>query len=145
MRGVLTFASLLIVAMRCSADEIGDYGPDIFPGITRMEVCGSFRVMVVYGNGTDNLYVDEQEFSSNQVTMVIKRGFSFIEFNAYEASNSITQLSCENAKDGLHIHGKATSGHSCQTYSFWIVMNTKSGEYKYSDTQRRGDSCPRPR
>ena len=141
-------AALLIAAVPCQASEsasvemdesVAVYGPGIFPAITRMEICGSFRVMIVYWAGTDMLFVDETQPSEDQSTAAGKRGFSIREFNYYEDSNSIVELSCKNARHGLLIKGKATSGHTSQTYSFRIVMDTESGRYKYSDTQRSAD------
>ena len=149
MRGIpLTSAALLVAAVPCQASEsasvkmdeaVAAYGPGIFPAITQMEFCGRFRVMIVYWAGTDMLFVDLTQPSDGQSTLAVKRGFSIREFNYYEDSNNITQLSCKNARDRLYINGRATSGHTSRTYSFRIVMDTKSGKYKYSDTQRSAD------
>ncbi len=120
-------------------EAIAVYGPGIFPAITRMEICDNFRVMIVYWAGTDMLFVDETSPSEGQSTMAVKRGFSISQFNYYEDSNSIKELSCKKSKAVLRITGKATSGHTSETYSFRITMDTLSGAYKYSDTQRRRD------
>jgi hypothetical protein len=71
-------------------------------------------------------------------TTSIKRGFSIREFNYYEDSNDITELSCRKpSSEVLQITGKATSGHTNETYSFRIDIDASTGSYKYSDTQRK--------
>jgi hypothetical protein len=119
-------------------EAFAKYGPGVFSAVTRMEVCGFFRVMVVYWAGTDMLFVDEIQPSQGESTMSVKRGFSIREFNYYEDSNSITELSCRTPSFAiLRITGKVESGHTNMTYSFRIDMDTSTGNYKYSDTQRK--------
>src|SRR5262245_14631740 len=40
-------------------DSVAVYGPEIFPALTQLRLCGNFRVLVAYVNGTDLLFVDE--------------------------------------------------------------------------------------
>src|SRR5687768_12533878 len=49
-------------------EALAKYGPGVFPAVTRMEVCGFFRVMVVYWAGTDMLFVDEIQPSQGEST-----------------------------------------------------------------------------
>lgn len=112
------------------------YGPGIFPAITRMEVCGAFRAMVVYWAGTDMLFVDEVAPALNESTMAVRRGLSIREFNHYEDSNTIKSLSCRISRGNLRVSGKAADGHSSGTYAFQIVLDTASWKYTYSDTRK---------
>jgi len=117
-------------------EALAKYGPGIFPAVTRMEVCGRFRVLVVHWAGTDMLFVDEVEPALNESTLAVKRGFSIREFNSYEQSTTIRELSCDlQSSRSLRVAGKAHSDHSERDYSFVLEMDPASGKYKYSDTQ----------
>jgi hypothetical protein len=71
------------------------YGPEIFPALTHVHLCGDFRVLVAYVNGTDLLFIDEVEPADAGSTYRVVRSFGLIEFNHYEASRSITDVACQ--------------------------------------------------
>ncbi|HEX5048668.1 MAG TPA: hypothetical protein VFX89_16270 [Gammaproteobacteria bacterium] len=108
------------------------YGPGIFPAITQVARCGDYRVLVVYGNGTDMLFLDKLVRVDNESTFAATDGFSFREFNFYEDSNQIESVSCKEAGPGeLRIVGRAYSFHSEKHYDFSIVMDTARQSYTF--------------
>lgn len=119
-------------------ESVAVYGPEIFPALTRLQRCGNFRVLVAYVNGTDLLFVDEVVPIEGGSTNRVARSFGFVEFNYYEASRSIEQLACrEQDAESLEISGSGHDGHDNEDFEFTILLDTRTGEYEYSDTLDR--------
>lgn len=111
------------------------YGPGIFPALTHVRLCGDFRVLVAYVNGTALLFVDEVGLAEGASTYRVTKSFGFIEFNHYEASRSIMDIACQK-RDGesLEITGTGNDGHDNEDFDFKVLLNTRTGDYQYSDT-----------
>jgi hypothetical protein len=111
------------------------YGPEIFPALTHVHLCGDFRVLVAYVNGTDLLFIDEVVPAEGGSTHRVAKSFGFIEFNHYEASRSITDVACQKRDaESLEISGSGHDGHDNKDFDFNVLLNTRTGEYQYSDT-----------
>jgi hypothetical protein len=116
-------------------ESVAVYGPEIFPALTRLRLCGNFRVLVAYVNGTDLLFVDEVAPIEGGSTNRVAKSFGFVEFNHYEASNSITDIACQKrGAESLEISGRGHDGHENKGFEFKVLLNTRTGEYQYSDT-----------
>jgi uncharacterized protein (TIGR02246 family) len=116
-------------------ESVAVYGPGIFPALTQLRLCGDFRVLVAYVNGTDLLFVDEVTPIEGGSTNRVAKSFGFVEFNHYEASTSITGLACrEGSAESLEITGTGHDGHENKDFEFRVLLNTRTGEYEYSDT-----------
>jgi len=116
-------------------ESVAVYGPEIFPGLTHLHQCGEFRALVAYVNGTDMLFVDEVAPADGDSTLRVVKSFSFVEFNHYEASRSISEVSCLR-RDALtlEVTGSGDDGHSNSKFEFMIMLNVSTGEYEYSDS-----------
>jgi hypothetical protein len=116
-------------------ESVAVYGPEIFPALTQLHLCGNFRVLVAYVNGTDLLFVDEVAPIEDGSTNRVAKSFGFIEFNHYEASSSIANLACQKLDaESLEISGSGHDGHENKDFEFKVLLNTRTGEYEYSDT-----------
>ena len=119
-------------------ESVAVYGPEIFPALTQLHLCGNFRVLVAYVNGTDLLFVDEVVPIEDGSTNRVAKNFGFIEFNHYEASSSITDVACQkHDTESLEISGSGHDGHENKDFKFKVLLNTRTGEYQYSDTLGR--------
>ena len=117
-------------------EAVAKYGPGLFPAITRLTRCGDYRVFVVYGNGTDMLFMDKLVATQNESTFAAEDGMSFEEFNSYEESTTIRDVSCGLVgPTKLRIVGKAHSFHSDKSFRFTIVVDTARRSHTYADTQ----------
>jgi hypothetical protein len=118
-------------------ESVAVYGPEIFPALTQLHLCGNFRVLVAYVNGTDLLFVDEVAPIEGGSTKRVVRSFGFVEFNHYEASSSITDLACQKrSAESLEIIGSGHNGHEDEDFDFRVLLDARTGEYEYSDTLR---------
>ena len=116
-------------------ESVAVYGPEIFPALTQLHLCGNLRVLVAYVNGTDLLFVDEVAPIEGGSTNRVAKSFGFIEFNHYEASRSITDLACQKRDaESLEISGSGHDGHEDKDFEFKVLLNTRTGEYEYADT-----------
>lgn len=116
-------------------DSVAVYGPGIFPALTQLRACGNFRVLVAYVNGTDLLFVDEVEPTAGGSTNRVTKSFGFVEFNHYEASSSIAEVACQlRDAESLEIVGRGHDGHENKDFEFKVLLNTRTGEYGYSDS-----------
>jgi hypothetical protein len=132
-------SSLLAQPARVAFEEsVAVYGREIFPALTQLHLCGDFRLLVAYVNGTDLLFVDEVAPIEDGSTTRVTKSFGFIEFNHYEASRSIKSVACRNHDAGsLEITGSGHDGHENEDFEFAVLLNTQTGEYQYSDTLDR--------
>ena len=112
------------------------YGSGIYPAITKVSVCGEYRVLVAYLHGTDMLFLDRISPVLNGSTYQASEGYSFKEFNFYHASFFIENIKCTIEFDGsLKIYGEASSGHSDEHFIFTILMDLQTRTYEYADSQ----------
>lgn len=119
-------------------EAVAVYSPGLFPAIIKIARCGDYRILVVYGNGTDMLFMDKLAPARNESTLAAEDGISFREFNAYEQSSQIEDVSCKLISPArLRITGKAHSFHSEKSFRFTIVVDTAKRSYTYDDTQTR--------
>jgi hypothetical protein len=121
---------------RVTFDEsVAVYGPEIFPALRRIQFCGDFRVLVAYINGTDLLFVDEVILAEGDSTFSVVGSYSFVEFNAYETSRFVTDVSCRHRDaETLEITGNGNDGHRNADFEFTLSLNTSTGDYTYSDS-----------
>ena len=124
---------------RVAFDEsVAVYSAEIFAALTQLRQCGDFRVLVAYVNGTDLLFVDEIVAAEGGSTYRVARSFGFVEFNHYEASRFISNVSCEHREaDVLEIKGSGHDGHRNEDFEFTVSLDTRSGAYRYTDTLER--------
>lgn len=116
-------------------ESVAIYGPEIFPALAKLQLCGDFRVLVAYINGTELLFVDEVAPAERGSTLRVVRSFGFSEFNHYEASRSISEVSCQR-RDAttLEISGSGNDGHSDRDFEFTISLDAETGEYENSES-----------
>ena len=116
-------------------DSIAVYGPEVFPALTLVRQCDDFRVLVAYVNGTDLLFVDQLVPAEGGSTYRAGTSFGFVEFNHYEASRSVNDIACAFQDTGrLRISGTGFDGHAGENFKFTIVLDTRTGQYRYSDS-----------
>lgn len=116
-------------------EAIAEYGPGLFPAMTQLARCGDFRVFVVYGNGTDMLFMDRLVPAANESTFAAVDGMSFAEFNTYEESRTVETLTCKLLEAGkLQIAGQAHSSHDDKSFRFTFVVDTVNRSYEYQET-----------
>jgi hypothetical protein len=95
-------------------------------------------VLVAYVNGTDLLFVDEVVPIEGGSTTRVAKSFGFVEFNHYEASSSIKELTCRTRDaESLEISGNGHDGHEDRDFEFKVLLDTRTGEYEYSDSLDR--------
>ena len=135
---VLFFLSIPTAAQTARVgfeESIAVYGPEIFPALTLVRLCGDFRLLVAYVNGTDLLFVDKLIPAAGGSTYRVEKSFGFGEFNHYEASRDISAVTCEKRDSGfLEIMGSGTDGHSNREFDFKVLLDTQTGAYQYTDT-----------
>ena len=119
-------------------ESIAVYSPGIFPAITKLVRCGDYRVLVVYANGTDLLFMDRLVTTQNESTYATEDGMSFSEFNHYEESIEINEVSCRLVEpQKVRITGRAHSAHSEQNFRFILTVDVGNRTHTYEDTQRK--------
>ena len=117
-------------------ESVAVYGPEIFPAVRRIRLCGDFRILVAYINGTDLLFVDEVTLAEGDSTFSVVRSYSFVEFNAYEASRLVTEVSCQQRDaETLEITGSGNDGHRNADFEFVLSLSTSTGDYSYSERE----------
>jgi hypothetical protein len=136
--GLLTASSLLArEEARIGFEEaVAVYGPGLYPAITKLARCEDYRVFVVHGNGTDMLFMDRLVPVQNESTFAAEDGMSFSEFNSYEESIQIKDVSCQLLGPArLQITGQAHSFHTEKTFRFTLVVDVAKRSHTYQDTQ----------
>lgn len=119
-------------------EAVAVYGPGLYPAITKLARCGDYRVFVVYGNGTDMLFMDRLVPVQNESTYAAEDGMSFSEFNTYEDSTQIEAVACHLlAPTKVKITGRAHSFHSERTFRFTLTVDVAKRSHTYEDTQPR--------
>lgn len=105
--------------------------------MTKIALCGDYRVFVVYGNGTDMLFMDKLVPVRNGSTYAAEGGISFTEFNSHEESLQIEDVSCRQ-RDSTHVRiaGRVHSFHTDKGFRFTLVVDVAKHSYTYDDTQR---------
>ena len=117
-------------------EAVAVYGPGLYPAITKLIRCGDYRVFVVYGNGTDMLFMDRLVPVRNESTFAAADGTSFREFNSYEQSSQIEDVSCQLLGPArLQITGQAHSFHTKKTFRFTLLVDAAKRSYTYEDTE----------
>ena len=117
-------------------EAVAVYGPGLYPAITKLARCGDYRVFVVYGNGTDMLFMDRLVPVQNESTFAAEDGMSFSEFNSYEQSIQIKEVSCQLlGLARLRITGRAHSFHTEKSFRFTLVVDVAKRSHTYEDTQ----------
>jgi len=114
------------------------YPTHLLPGITALKSCDTFRVMAVYANGEDMLFLDEvkPDKAADESTNRVTRVMSFAEFNTYHADVSIDSFSCKSTGPAsLLIAGAADDVEDGvhHKYHFEIHVDTKLWRYRYMD------------
>ena len=117
-------------------EAVAVYGPGLYPAITKLVRCGDYRVFVVYANGTDMLFMDRLVPVQNESTFAAEGGMSFSEFNSYEESSQIEDVSCQLLEPArLQITGQAHSFHTGKALRFTLIVDVAKRSYTYADTQ----------